>query len=174
MLNSLPVRTHSCASLKRHNFFFRSPSAPQCRSQCPPWQWCLQHFEMQRLWKTLQMHNGIWFLLFALYFHTPSILMPWSTVTKLSDCGKCIDIPQSSVIISFGILLSWFYQQVYWFHCCWNSVDILLVMWASLFFSFRELDIVKTEWHLKLFHFHVYFCVTILCNYIAIVYMWLK
>lgn len=85
MFNSLPLRTHSYAILKRHNFFFHSASAPQYRSQCPPWQWMLTAFWNAEidggLYKCI---NDIWFVLFALYFHTPSILITWSNVTKWS------------------------------------------------------------------------------------------
>lgn len=44
---------------------------------------------------------------------------------------------QSSFLLDFCYLGS--YQQVYWFLCCWNSVDILLFMWAFLFFNLGNL-----------------------------------
>lgn len=95
-----------------------------------------------RLYKCI---NGVWFVLFALYFRAPSILIPWSTVTRLNDHGKCTDISQSSVTISFGFLLSWFLPAgllvSLLLEQCWHFAFYV----GFSFLQLRELDILYKQ-----------------------------
>lgn len=84
------IHTWMRKDVKRCNFFFHSPWAPQVQVSMSSLTVMLTAFwdaEIDgRFYKCI---NGIWFVLFALCFHIPSIRVPWSTAIKLNDGGKC-------------------------------------------------------------------------------------
>lgn len=81
--NSLPIRTHSYAVLKTCNFFFSLTMSPTVQVSMSSLTMMLTVFWNAEIdGRFYRRINGIWFVLFALCFHAPSIRVPCSYQTE--------------------------------------------------------------------------------------------